>query len=168
MSPETTLGAFSAPGAVPVPWAETECTVRRVQKFQLCTVRADGRPHVTPVLAVWAFDALWFPTGPGEQKARNLDANPRCALTAGTGTLTGTDVVIEGTASAVTEPAERDAALTALEQAYGWQLTRADGTWHGMTDAIRSGDVRLYRVTPDQGFAFAMGVQPSQTRYRWT
>lgn len=32
---------------------------------------------------------MWFITGENEQKAKNLSANPRCALTAGTDTLTG-------------------------------------------------------------------------------
>jgi len=35
-------------------------------KFQLCTVRRDGRPHVTPVLAIWALGAMWFTTGDNE------------------------------------------------------------------------------------------------------
>ncbi|GHF68438.1 general stress protein 26 [Amycolatopsis bartoniae] len=65
--------------------------MRRIQKFQLCTVRRDGRPHVTPLLAIWALGAMWFTTGDGEQKAKNLAANQHCVLTAGTGTLTGVD-----------------------------------------------------------------------------
>jgi hypothetical protein len=63
--------------------------LRRIQKFQLCTVRRDGRPHVTPLLAIWALGAMWFTTGDNEQKAKNLSANQHCALTAGTDTLTG-------------------------------------------------------------------------------
>ena len=34
----------------------------------LTTVRADGRPHVTPLVAVWLDDAIHFSTGPEEQK----------------------------------------------------------------------------------------------------
>lgn len=165
--PRTTLGAFSTPGASATPWEATEWALRRVQKFQLCTVRRDGRPHVTPLLAAWAMGAMWFTTGENEQKARNLDANQRCALTTGTDTLTGTDHVIEGTASLVTDEATRAAAATAFEEAYGWQLTREDGTWYGLGDAIRTGTVQLYRVEPDRAFAFTTGNESSQTRYRW-
>ncbi len=34
------------------------------------TVRPDGRPHVTPLLAVWADDALHFCTGPGRAQGQ--------------------------------------------------------------------------------------------------
>ena len=43
--------------------------------FWISTVRTDGRPHVTPLPAVWLDDVLYFCTGPGEQKAVNLAAN---------------------------------------------------------------------------------------------
>jgi hypothetical protein len=166
--PQTSLGPFSSPGAGPTPWAATEWALRRIQKFQLCTVRPDGRPHVTPLLAIWAFDAMWFTTGGNEQKAKNLNANPHCALTAATDTLTGTDYVIEGTAGLVTDETTREATATAFEQAYGWQLIREDGTWYQLGDAVRTGDVQLYRVQPHKGFAFVAGSESSQTRYRWS
>jgi hypothetical protein len=166
-TPQTSLGPFSSPGATPTPWEVTEGALRRTRKFQLCTVRRDGRPHVTPLLAIWAFGAMWFTTGDGEQKARNLAAEPRCVLTSGTADLTGIDHVIEGTASLVTDPAIRETAATAFEQAYGWLLTREDGTWAGLGDAVRAGEVQLYRVQPDQAFAFAAGSRSAQTRYRW-
>ena len=40
-------------------------------------------------------------------------------------------------------------------------------TWQGLTDAIRSGDVELYRVEPVVAFAFGKGGTYSQTRYRF-
>ncbi|MFI6078507.1 pyridoxamine 5'-phosphate oxidase family protein [Actinoplanes sp. NPDC051343] len=167
-APQTTLGPFSSPGAGPTPWEATEWALRRIQKFQLCTVRRDGRPHVTPVLAIWTLGAMWFTTGDNEQKARNLSANPHCALAAGTGTLTGTDHIVEGTAGLVTDQPTREAVATAFEQAYGWQLAREDGTWYQLGDAVRAGNVQLYRVRPDKGFAFTTGSDSSQTRYRWS
>ena len=167
-APQTSLGPFSSPGATRAPWEATEWALRRIQKFQLCTVRPDGRPHVTPVLAIWALDAMWFTTGDNEQKAKNLSANQHCALITGTGTLTGVDYVIEGTASLVTDHATRQSVATEFEQAYGWQLTREDGTWYQLGDAVRSGTVQLYRVQPSQAFAFATGSESSQTRYRWS
>jgi hypothetical protein len=39
--PRTSLGPFSSPGTGPTPWEETEWALRRIQKFQLCTVRRD-------------------------------------------------------------------------------------------------------------------------------
>jgi general stress protein 26 len=166
-APHTSLGPFSSPGASPTPWEATQGALRRIQKFQLCTVRRDGRPHVTPLLAIWALDAMWFITGENEQKAKNLSANPHCALVSGTDSLTGMDYIVEGTAGLVTDQAARQAAATAFEQAYGWHFTREDGTWYQLGDAVRAGSVQLYRVQPDKAFAFATGSESSQTRYRW-
>jgi general stress protein 26 len=167
-APRVSLGAFSSPGVGPTSWEATEWALRRLQKFQLCTVRPDGRPHVTPLLAIWAFGAMWFTTGAHEQKAENLETNRRCALTAGTETLTGVDYVVEGTATLITDQGIAEVVATAFEQAYGWQLTRADGTWYQLGESVRTGNVQLYRVQPDKGFAFATGSASSQTRYRWS
>ncbi|GAA3096713.1 general stress protein 26 [Kribbella aluminosa] len=166
-APETTIGSFSTPGAGAQPWEETEGALRRIQKFQLCTVRLDGRPHVTPLLAIWAYDALWFTTGAQEQKVVNLKANQYCTLTTGTGTLAGTDYVVEGTAAPVADQATRQSVATAFEEAYGWHFTRADGTFNALGDAIRTGSALLYKVVPTQAFAFTSGQTSSQTRYRW-
>ena len=69
------------------------------QLFWVTTVRPDGRPHSTPLVAVWLDDALHFCTGPTEQKAHNLVANPHVLLTTGdNGWKGGLDVVVEGPA----------------------------------------------------------------------
>jgi len=59
---------------------------------------SDGRPHVTPLIAVWRTNALRFATGPEERKARNLAENSWCVLTTGRSDLVGRafDVVLEG------------------------------------------------------------------------
>jgi hypothetical protein len=166
-SPRTDLGPFSGNEAKVRPWAHTLDAIRRLQKFTLCTVRADGRPHATPLLAVWAMDGMTFTTRKDEQKAKNLTRNPKCILTAGTNTLTGDDYVIEGTASLISDKERLATIATAFEQTYGWHLTREDGTWHGMADAIRSGGTNTYFVQPSIIFAFGNGQPFSQTRYHF-
>jgi nitroimidazol reductase NimA-like FMN-containing flavoprotein (pyridoxamine 5'-phosphate oxidase superfamily) len=54
------------------------------QLYWIVTVRADGRPHAVPLVGVWADGAFAFCTGAEEQKMRNLDADPRVAVTTGT------------------------------------------------------------------------------------
>ena len=49
----------------------------------LSIVRADGRPHVIPVVSVWRDGALHFSTADIEQKAVKLRGNPRVILTTG-------------------------------------------------------------------------------------
>jgi len=46
----------------PVRWLED------AELFWITTVRVDGRPHVTPLVAVWLDDAIHFATGAGEQQ----------------------------------------------------------------------------------------------------
>jgi pyridoxine/pyridoxamine 5'-phosphate oxidase len=71
--------------------------------FCISTVRADGRPHVTPVVAVGFDGALHFSTGYEEQKGVNLLGNPHVVLTTGCNRWNaGLDVVVEGDAVRVT------------------------------------------------------------------
>src|SRR6266496_4340877 len=91
--------------------------------FWISTVRADGRPHVTPLVAVWLDGALHFSTGAGEQKALNLDGNPHVVLMTGcNGWDEGLDVVVEGDAVRVTA----DDVLERLAEAWAGKW---DGRW---------------------------------------
>ena len=73
-------------------------------RFVAGTNGEDGGPHVTPLIAVWLDDALYFCTGPDERKARNLARNPYCVVTTGSNALgEGFDVVVEGTAARVND-----------------------------------------------------------------
>src|SRR4051794_38564361 len=95
---------FSAPDATATPWAEGVGVLESAELFWISTVRTDGRPHVTPLPAVWRDGALYFCTGPGEQKAVNLSANDQCALTTGDNRWkAGLDIVVEGRAERITD-----------------------------------------------------------------
>jgi nitroimidazol reductase NimA-like FMN-containing flavoprotein (pyridoxamine 5'-phosphate oxidase superfamily) len=76
---------FSDPGAQPTAWAEALDALERAQVSWISTVREDGRPHVTPLVAVWLDGAVHFSTGPGEQKAVNLANNPQKVIAFGRG-----------------------------------------------------------------------------------
>jgi len=72
-TPEMTLDRrYSGPDAVPTQWGATRQEIESAQLFWLTTVRVDGRPHVTPLVAVRHDDALYFTTGSGEHKEWNL------------------------------------------------------------------------------------------------
>lgn len=165
--PDVVLGPFSSPDAQATPWASALAVVGAAEVFWLSTVRPDGRPHVTPLLAAWSLGGLCFTTGDRERKALNLEHNPHCLLTTGTNALTGVDVVIEGVASRVNERSEREQAVADFERKYGTHLTDPDGAWYGLGEAVIAGDTRLYRVAPTVGFAFGKLPKSSQTRYTW-
>jgi nitroimidazol reductase NimA-like FMN-containing flavoprotein (pyridoxamine 5'-phosphate oxidase superfamily) len=166
--PVTELHAgFSSPGATPTGWVEGRRRIDEAEVFWVSTVRPDGRPHVTPLLAVWHDDAMYFCTGPDERKAKNLGQNPQCILTTGQNDLDGLDVVVEGQAVEVGDAAELDRVTNAYESKYGAHFTAPEGTWFGLSDAIRARKVLLYRVTPTTVLGFARGEQFSQTRWRF-
>ena len=106
---------FSEPGASPTSWDDTMRTLETAELFWLTTVRADGRPHVSPLVAVWLDRAIHFSTGASEQKAVNLRSNPHVTLTTGCNQWDrGLDVVLEGDAVQVTD----DNALQRLADAW--------------------------------------------------
>jgi uncharacterized pyridoxamine 5'-phosphate oxidase family protein len=167
IEPETDLSAFSSDDASPTAWTRARAHLEAAEVFWLSTVRPDGRPHVTPLLAVWLDDALYFCTSPPERKAKNLDHNPHCILTTGRNSLDGLDVVVEGEAAEVTEKVELGRVADAYAAKYSSDFTEPDGTWFGLDGAIRAGSSLLYRVQPSKAFAFGKGDSFSQTRYRF-
>ena len=74
----------------------------KAQQFTpfLATVRPDGRPHGAGVGAVWQDDKVYFVSGPGTRKSRNLAENPDCSVAFA---LPGIDLVVEGRAKRVTD-----------------------------------------------------------------
>ncbi|RFS83393.1 pyridoxamine 5'-phosphate oxidase family protein [Actinomadura spongiicola] len=114
---------FSDPDTQATPWPTTRETLENAQLFWITTVRANGHPHVTPLVAVWLDDALHFCTGPAEQKAHNLTTNPHVVLTTGCNTWnTGLDVMVEGKAHRITDRPTLERLATA------W-ATKWDGQW---------------------------------------
>ena len=155
---------FSNPAAQPASWEDTLQAIKQAEIFWISTVRADGRPHVTPLVAVWLDDALHFSTGPDEQKARNLARNPHVALTTGSNEWqSGLDVVIEGHAARVTDAQQLDRLASAWAQKW-------DGRWQYEVsqDAFRHshGTALVFAVRPSKVLAFTKG-RFSQTRHRF-
>ncbi len=166
MTPTTSLDErFSDPGTEAVAWSATQQVLEEAELFWVTTVRPDGRPHSTPLVAVWLDDALHFCTGETEQKAHNLAANPNVLLTTGdNGWKRGLDVVVEGAAARVTD----DALLGRLAESWRakwdgqWQFEARDGAFqHG-----DGGRALVFRVAPTKVLAFGKGTF-THTRHRF-
>jgi general stress protein 26 len=157
-TPVTTLDPrFSAPDVTATGWEQTRRALEDAELFWVTTVRADGRPHMTPLVAVWADDALHFCTGTGEQKAVNLRGNRHVILSTGSNSWDkGLDVVVEGDAVQVTDDdvLGRLAAAWAAKWDGRWQYQVRDG-------AFRHSDgeepVLVFAVAPAKVLAFAKG-----------
>ena len=155
---------FSEPGAPPASWEETRHVLETAELFWIGTVRADGRPHVSPLVAVWLDGALYFSTGPDEQKAVNLRGNPHVTLTTGCSHWDrGLDVVVEGAAVQVSD----DGLLTRLATAWA---AKWDGRWHYQVrdGAFHHGNGRalVFAVPPAKVLVFGKG-RYTHTRHRF-
>ncbi|MCX5343971.1 pyridoxamine 5'-phosphate oxidase family protein [Streptomyces atratus] len=157
---------YSHESATASPWSAAKELLTRAEMYWLSTVRPDGRPHVTPLIGVWAEDALHFSTGASERKGRNLAANPEVVLTTGNNTLSeGIDVVVEGRAERVTDGDRLNRLAAAWESKYGpeWHFDVQDGTFR------HAGHVALvFEVSPRTAFGFGKGTTYSQTRWRFS
>jgi general stress protein 26 len=156
---------FGDPESPPTPWGDVLRVLETAELFWISTVRDDGRPHVTPLPAVWTEGRLHFCTGPAEQKAVNIGRNPRVALTTGTNRWKeGLDVVLEGSAVQVTEDSRLQVLADLWRSKYGgdWDFTVADGAFHHED----GGSAIVFEVAPTKVLAFAKG-RFAQTRYRF-
>ena len=164
--PVTTLDTrFSEPDASPTAWPQTVRALEAAELFWITTVRANGRPHVTPLVAVWLDGAAYFTTGATEQKAVNLAANPQVILTTGCNTWErGLDVVVEGPAERVTDDALLCRLATAWEAKWDgrWRYEARNGAFHHPD----GGAALVFQVAPSKVLAFGKG-EFSHTRYRF-
>ncbi len=168
MPPNEPIGelhpGFSSPGATARPWSEVDRALTEAQIFWLSTVRRDGRPHVTPLPAVWVDGSLHFCTGSAEQKAVNLAHEPRCVLTTGTPHQhEGLDVMVEGTAVRVTEQQRLERLAGLWKTRLGWNFQASNGGFEGEADNV----ALVFAVAPDKILAFGKGEPYSQTRFRF-
>ena len=168
MQPVTDLDPrFSEPAAVATSWSDTRRALEDAELFWISTVRADGRPHVTPLVAVWLDGTIYFATGSGEQKAVNLRTNRNVILTTGRNDWDdGVDVVVEGEAVRVVDES------TLRQLATAW-AAKWDGRWHyevhqdGFRHEGGADPVLVFAVKPVKVFAFAKGTF-GQTCHRFS
>ena len=155
---------FSDPEAGPTPWKDAARVLEQAELYWLTTVRADGRPHVTPLIGVADEGVVHFCTGLREQKARNLEHSAQVALTTGNNTWArGLDVVVEGTAVRVDDRDSLQRLADAYEAKYGsaWHFDVGDGVFGAGEDAAA-----VFRIEPTKAIAFAKEPH-GQTTYRF-
>jgi general stress protein 26 len=155
---------FSDPESSATPWADVEAALESAELYWITTVRADGRPHVTPLVGVAHRGAMHFCTGLREQKAHNLAGNAQVALTTGNNTWDkGLDVVVEGTAVRITDNDVLQEIADAYEAKYGsvWHFDVGDG-------AFGEGEMAaaVFRIETSKVLAFAKEPH-GQTAFRF-
>ena len=148
--PEPTAADLLVEGDGPVlAWPEARGRVADTRFYWLATVHPSGRPHVRPVLAVWANGG-------------------RCTLTARTD---GLDLVVEATATPVDDDASLRRAADAYREKYEWPVTIRDGAFDAPYGAPTAGPppYGLFRLAPTVVFGFGTDDDhaPRSTRWRF-
>lgn len=133
--------------------------------YWLATTRPDGRPHVAGVGALWEDGKLYFVSGSGTRKSRNLSSNPRCVVSV---SLPGLDLVIEGTARRVTD----EPTLTRLAGRYaaqGWPASVDGESFTAPYSAPSAGPPPwdLHVLTPETAFGVAGSEPYGATRWHF-
>ena len=133
----------------------------------LSTVNEDGSPHVTAVGALWLDGTFWFQTGTGTRKGRNVTRDPRCSVAV---SIRDADVVFEGDATRVTDPA----ALARIAKAWGEQGWPAepDDSGSGITAPFNAPSQgpppwNVYRIQPRSATVVATAEPGGLTRFRF-
>jgi len=163
----TNLDGYGAP---PLPWSRPHDLLaagvpQADVPFFLGTSRPDGRPSAAGIGALWLDGDLYFTSGPGTRKARNLAANPACTISV---RLDGIDLVLEGAATrAVDRPTlER---VAGLYREGGWPAEVDGDAFTAPFSAPSAGPPpwQLYRFTFQTAFGVATAEPYGATRWRF-
>ncbi len=153
----------------PIPWSVAlkalETAEAQTQTPFLATTRPDGRPHLAAVGALWDGGKVYFTSGAGTRKSRDIAGNASCSIG---WSLKGIDLVIEGTAARVTD----DPSLQRLAKRYadqGWPARVEDGALTAPYVAPSGGPPpwHLYEIEPVTVFGILTKEPGGATRWRF-
>ena len=136
-------------GLLPWSWAEERLAGKHI--WWLATSRADGRPHLMPIWAIWFGDGVAFSTGGTTLKARNIARDPRVSIIPERGPPS---VIVEGVAEPL-EPARVDAIYAEYLKVWDTDVSTMDSP------------IFLIRPTKVFGFIDEEGEFPNNAT-RWT
>jgi hypothetical protein len=133
--------------------------------YFLGTTRPDGRPHSARVGALWVEGDIYFTSGPGTRKSRNLDANPACTIST---KVPGLDLVFEGEAARVTDAPTLER-VAAVYRKGGWPAEVEGDALTAPYSAPSAGPAPwyLYRFTFHTVFGVATTEPFGATRWRF-
>ena len=154
-------------GHPPLEWSSVLERLERAsgldQPTFLGTVSPGGRSHIVPIGPTWFEGQMYFTSGPGTLKSRNLATNPSCTIA---GRVQGMDLVLEGTATIVTDN-ETLEAVAAQYREKGWPAQVEGGAFTAPYSAQSAGPPpwNLYRL--DCQIAHAVTVEEPYCATLW-
>jgi hypothetical protein len=129
----------------------------------LGTTGPGGRPHSAGIGSSWLDGDLYFTSGPGTRKARNLKANSACTISM---RLPGVDLVFEGEATRVTDRPTLERVVD-IFKAGGWPAEVEGDAFTAPFSAPSAGPPpwHLYRFTFHTVFGVATAEPNGATRW---
>ena len=133
--------------------------------FFLGTSRPDRRPHAAGIGALWFDGDLYFTSGPGTRKARNLATNPACTISA---RLEGLDLILEGEATRIVDGPTLEK-VAALYREGGWPAEVEGDALAAPFSAPSAGPPpwHVYRFMFQTAFGVATEEPNGATRWRF-
>jgi hypothetical protein len=131
----------------------------------LSTVRPNGRPHSAGIGVTEHEGELYFTSGPGTQKSRNLSVNPACTVSL---RLDGIDLILEGDAQRVVDGPTLEAVAAAFREG-GWPAVVDGDAFTAPFSAPSAGPSpwHLYRIIVATAFGVALRAPYGATRWRF-
>ena len=156
-------------GGEPLPWSRAtealNATGKKNDTWYLGTTDPDGQPHAAGVGALWHDDQLFFTSGDGTRKSRNLRANPAASLAI---SLDGIDLVFEGPVERVTDQATLEGVADRYrDDGSGWPVQVEGDALTAPFSAPSAGPPpwRLYRLRYARVFGVATAEPNGATRW---
>ena len=151
------FGSAAGSGRLSWHWATEQLT--RARNYWIATTRPDGRPHSRPVWGVWLDGAFYFSTG--SLAAQNLTASSAITVHLESGSEV---VIIEGTASMVSDAEVVERVVSLYNQKYNWDMdpNKLPGPFYAVRPRVAFGWVSDESGL-DQGSAF----HGTATRWRF-
>ena len=154
-------------GSSELPWSRAHDRLANspLPEVFLGTSRPDCRPHAARVGALWHDGDVYFTSGPGTRKSRNLAENPAGTISM---SLEGIDLVLEGEATRVTDQPTLET-LTSLYREGGWPAEVEGEAFTAPYSAPSAGPPPwdLYRFTFHTVFGVATAEPYGATRWRF-
>ena len=154
----------------PIPWSRAlealESNEPKERTPFLATTRPDGRPHLAGVGAVWQDDKVYFVTGAGTRKSRNIAHNAE---------LRDLDVAPghrprhRGSSAGASPTTRRSTGSPSGTPTEGWPATVKDGSFTHEYSAPSAGPPPwdLYELAPRTVFGVMSAEPGGATRWRF-
>jgi hypothetical protein len=156
-SPPVLFGERTASATLPWTWAAERLAGAR--NYWVAAVRADGRPLVRPLWAVWLADGLWFTTG--SQMIRSLPTHPQVSVNLEDGSAA---LILEGVAEQIGAYADLTRFVAAYNRKYEHSARVSDVSGGEIADA--EGPIGpAFRVRPRLVYGWRSDMQNPT---RWT